>query len=261
MKKVVSYSLFPTPTYNNIETFFIRGMEWQIETVPKYYPGWEIWLYVDEAVPDNLKSDWSLKGVNIIEKKSLRGGWSGSYWRFLPIANPEVERFISRDLDAMIEWREANAVHEWCSTHYKFHVMRDHKTHGMKVLAGMWGACGNQPEFEKLIMIDIEARPKIEKPDDQKFLSRVVWPKGKDSCLAHDEFFFRNPVHWCAMIKEFPPHPYSHSVTSDIIIDGKNIRERMDKLWQLPFFEKPAYKIAPENGILVEDGKLKVKRI
>ena len=57
-------------------------------------------------------------------------------WRFLPMFDPLVDTFVSRDLDAEIIARETAAVQQWLVSNYTFHVMRDHHLHNVPILAG-----------------------------------------------------------------------------------------------------------------------------
>ena len=55
--------------------------------------------------------------------------WDAQYmhsmkWRFLPIGDPFVDMFMSRDLDSWIIEREVAAVKEWFDSNTLFHVMR-----------------------------------------------------------------------------------------------------------------------------------------
>ena len=254
MAKVVSYSLFPSagPDYTGgVDSYFIRGLEWQIVTVPVYYPDWEIWLYISNKCNADLKAKYS-NAVKVIEIEDTEE-WAGSLWRFYPIAEPSVERFLSRDLDAMIEPREVAAVLEWCKTDYDYHIMRDHDCHNVPIMGGMWGAIGNKPELRKTIDDFISANP-VMKTDDQKFLKEYIWPNAKDHCIAHDEIYWEQ--YKCALIKEFPPHPMSHRVTSDIIIDGKNLRtDRKTNLWKMEELVKLQY-TESEDGVLFKARKL-----
>lgn len=62
-------------------------------------------------------------------------------WRFLPVIDPTVDIFLSRDLDSIVNEREVAAVKEWLtSSDQIFHGMRDNPAHRWEVLGGMWGA-------------------------------------------------------------------------------------------------------------------------
>ena len=60
-------------------------------------------------------------------------------WRFLPLLDPLVDRFMSRDCDALITVREVAAVTHWLKNcDATFHLMRDHQNHcEVYVLGGM----------------------------------------------------------------------------------------------------------------------------
>ena len=55
-------------------------------------------------------------------------------WRFFPTLDPQVDVFISRDLDSRPNKREIAAVEEWLRSDKYFHVMRDHPAHGKTFL-------------------------------------------------------------------------------------------------------------------------------
>ncbi len=57
-------------------------------------------------------------------------------WRYLPLLDPYVDRFIARDLDAEIIPREKSAVDQWLQSNRTFHVMRDHQRHGDPIMGG-----------------------------------------------------------------------------------------------------------------------------
>lgn len=182
--KVISFSLWgDSPKYC---TGAIRNSE----IAKKHYAGWEVWFYCAKSVPAVVKQSLIANGARVIEKES-QGDWTGTFWRFEPIAEPDVEVMISRDTDSRISEREAVAVNTWLSSDKLFHVMRDHPAHSTEIMAGMWGA-------KKPILGDmnhlISAYMKIDtKQADQNFLREVVWPRVVYSTLTHDEFFAKMP--------------------------------------------------------------------
>ncbi|KAK8405419.1 hypothetical protein O3P69_001755 [Scylla paramamosain] len=44
------------------------------------------------------------------------------------------------DVDSRVSQREVAAVEEWLASRKMFHVMRDHPSHNVPVLGGMWDA-------------------------------------------------------------------------------------------------------------------------
>ena len=59
-------------------------------------------------------------------------------WRFLPLLDPMVDAFVSRDCDTLMTKREAEAVRLWLTnSSVTFHMMRDHTGHcGTAILGG-----------------------------------------------------------------------------------------------------------------------------
>ena len=50
--------------------------------------------------------------------------------------HPQVDLFMSRDLDSAPTQREADAVQEWLRSGKTLHVMRDHPSHTFPMLGG-----------------------------------------------------------------------------------------------------------------------------
>ena len=55
-------------------------------------------------------------------------------WRFFPTLDPQVDVFISRDLDSRPSGRELAALEEWLASEFILHIMRDHPGHGKTFL-------------------------------------------------------------------------------------------------------------------------------
>ena len=57
-------------------------------------------------------------------------------WRLLPLIDPLVDRWMSRDTDSEVGERESAAVHQWLDSDQTFHVMRDHPAHSHPIMGG-----------------------------------------------------------------------------------------------------------------------------
>ena len=137
-QKVVSYSLYGSDPkyYSEIKTIS--------KQVAKYYPGWIMRIYYDKSINQSiiceyecLKDEVTGKYTDIIDFCNINEipfgnpikTWDAQYmhsmkWRFLPIGDPFVDMFMSRDLDSWIIEREVAAVKEWFDSNTLFHVMR-----------------------------------------------------------------------------------------------------------------------------------------
>ena len=184
MKKVISYSLWGnTPKYT-------VGAIRNVEIANRLFPEWESRFYCGTSVPQNIIDSLSDLGANIILMDSP-GDWSGMFWRFSAISDPDVDVMISRDTDSRLGSREKAAVDEWLSSDKLFHIMRDHPEHNAPILGCMWGA-------KSPILQDIDyLMTSYVKGDfwqvDQNFLRDVVYPRVAYSSHVHDEFFEMKP--------------------------------------------------------------------
>ncbi len=96
----------------------------------------------------------------------------------LPLLDDLVDTFMSWDADSPIIPREEDAVREWLSGDKIFHVMRDHPSHCVSILGGLWGVKFDQERFK----ISSAAKRMLKKNHlhtydyDQILLTRHVWP-------------------------------------------------------------------------------------
>ena len=184
MNKIISFSLWGTLkkyTYGAIKN---------AELAKEIYPGWLARFYCGTSVPPDIIDQLIATDAEVIMMKEP-GDWSGMFWRFSAIADPEVEVMLSRDTDSRLTLREKAAVDEWLASDKLFHIMRDHPWHNAQILGGMWGA-------RKPILQDINyLMAAYKKGDfwqvDQNFLREVVIPRIAYSFHVNDEFFEKAP--------------------------------------------------------------------
>lgn len=183
--KVLSFSLYgdnPIYTIGCIKNAQIKK---------EVFKDWEMWVYHNDTVPQNILNDLSELNVKLIDTKE-NNGFFGSLWRFNPITEPNVEYFISRDCDSRISLRDEIAVNEWIQSDKTFHILRDHPIgHGWPMNAGMWGSKGNSiPNFKDL-MINylINNNRTDDKSIDQCFLRDIIHPIAVNGLFLHDEYF------------------------------------------------------------------------
>jgi hypothetical protein len=184
MKRVIAFSLWGSnPKY-------CVGSVKNASLAKEFYPGWECWFYCGKSVPTETLQSLRESGSRVIVKEE-EGDWTGMFWRFEPIADPEVEVMISRDADSRLSSREAKAVNEWLETEKLFHVMRDHPAHSIEILGGMWGA--RRPILGDMIHLMRAYTKGNFWQVDQNFLKEVVWPRVAYSTYTNDEFFAKAP--------------------------------------------------------------------
>jgi hypothetical protein len=163
-QKVISYSLFGTGQKENVSVSdrFVKLLRNISVTAEKSYPGWIVRIYhnfrnqsenPDEKSVFNQLSELSCQFSHVdlcsltemiasltssptpIDPDLLRG-LNGRMFRYLVMLDPNVDIFISRDIDSVIWQREVDAVDQWLKSNFTFHLMRDHKFHSATILAG-----------------------------------------------------------------------------------------------------------------------------
>jgi hypothetical protein len=202
MKRVIAFSL-----WGNNPKYCVGAIK-NVSLARDHYPGWDCWFYCGKSVPNNVIQALKNEGARVIMKEE-EGDWTGMFWRFEPIADPEVEVMISRDADSRLSEREAKAVNEWLASENLFHVMRDHPAHSIEILGGMWGA--RKPILGDMLHL-IRAYTKGNFWQvDQNFLKEIVWPRVKYTTHTNDEFFVKIPFPTKRVGNEFVGQVYDEN--------------------------------------------------
>jgi hypothetical protein len=191
MKKIISFSLYgKDPKYTD-------AMVENIKLQPEIYPNWTVRVYVDDTVPPEYLEKMDFNDTEIIMKP--RGnGHLRMFWRFEPLMDETIDRFIVRDADSRLNLREAAAVREWEQSNSEFHIMRDHEQHAAPICGGMWGASSRfikriSKSYKNILGGYLNSIPfeKINSPrgpyfnTDQPFLWKYIWPRIVNTHMAH----------------------------------------------------------------------------
>lgn len=189
MKKVISFCLYGcTATY-------IIGMKENIKLAKLYYEDWEVRIYYNTTVPDKYINEYKELGAVCILCENIginKLNWEGMFWRWLPLDDPDVDIWISRDTDSRLSQREAKIVDEWVNSGKTLHCIRDHRCHFNYIMGGLFGI-NNKLFHEKYkfkIVKEIIKELSVyykERPYnvDQIFLNDNLWKILKDDVMAH----------------------------------------------------------------------------
>jgi hypothetical protein len=182
MKQVISYSLY------GIQPRFLVGAIKNAQLAQVFFPGFEVRFYVGNSVPTWVRSTLDLF-PNVVQipvdgpENSI-----ARMWRFKAMVDPEVDVVLSRDCDARLGIREAQAHQEFLDSDFNFHIIRDHpKGHNYLISAGMFAVKTAKVGifFEKL-----ERTPVYDfYTQDQIFLAEKIYPHIADDCLIHDDYY------------------------------------------------------------------------
>jgi len=185
-RKAVVFGLYGTiPKY-------IKGTIRNVKLVKALYKSWDPVVFVDSgtvspALIEELKSLGAVVFASPDYKRAAA--------RFFIIDDLNYDRFVSRDVDSRINWREVAAVADWMESGYILHNMKDWPTHKNPLMGGMWG--GKIPAIrEKLggktvqeLYLEYTKDKKEKYGIDEDFLKDVILEKvGGDNLLSHESF-------------------------------------------------------------------------
>ena len=180
-KRLISYSLYDK------QLLYWKGALNNVRYARYFYPGWVCRFYVSDEIPSDLINTLKARGAEVIAM-GQRINQEATLWRFLAATEAKLDAVIVRDADSCFSKRERLAVQEWLRSDKKFHIMRDHFWHGMKIPGGMWGMRGHFPNLDQLITnwLSCQRDQSFPKGIDQRFLGEVVYPLiAKDVCIHH----------------------------------------------------------------------------
>ena len=170
---------------------FCVGALRNVELAPKIYPGWELYFWVGEGVPDNISKSLVDAGA-VLRPTPTPNPMIG---RFFVHDDPEVDRYLIRDTDSRLNHREAGAVNEWIDSGWSYHVIRDHPGHACVIPGGLWGGRTYTGVKSRFKMRDLLSdwtgkkgggKREVIYNNDQLFLRDMVWPYVQDDCLQND---------------------------------------------------------------------------
>jgi hypothetical protein len=164
------------------------------------YPGWTARFYTDASTPEPFRDTLKRNGAQVVMMTELPAAQYGLFWRFLVEDDEEVDFFLVRDADSVLNIKERSAVAGWLKSGKAFHVMRDNLQHTDLMLAGMWGAQrGNIGKMKERILAYAAKLPKRANylHKDQHFLRDEIWPIARRSVQIHDRYFdFLSPARY-----------------------------------------------------------------
>jgi hypothetical protein len=185
-KRVISFSIFGD------QSKYLQGIQENISLAHLFYPGWHVYIYYDNSVPQNFLNEFRFqKDVVLIDMTNEK--LPGMFWRFLPYDDSEIELFIVRDLDSRISIREAVAVYEWVNSSKNLHIMRDHPFHSKLIMGGMWGLKRSlnfsiKDKMRSYLSIENSEFDLFEREVDQQFLEKVIYSMFFFSKIVHASF-------------------------------------------------------------------------
>ena len=185
-KKVISFCIWgKTRLYH-------YGLWENAMLLPKIFPGWEMVIYYTQTADMEVLNELKKLPYVTLHFINIKNGSQNGMLRFLAGFNPEYDIVISRDADARLLQRDAEAVKEWLNSNKDFHIMRDHPANNSLIMAGMWGARNKilcHPEIEEQFWKYIK-NPEYKKwGNDQRYLNKYIYPRVINTSIVHSIFY------------------------------------------------------------------------
>jgi len=222
-QKIIGFSYYgDSRSAHHKEKKYFEGIQNNLNLLPKFYPGWTIRLYYDLDQDDPIlpklcglscQTNFDLCDIQrlpgtpmanaVYISKELKTALKAKNifpmnWRFFPTTDPQVDAYLSRDLDSEFNEREIAAVSEWMKSDESFHMMRDHPMHDIGMLGSAWGVKLTKENIRlkwqkawKNGFRDDEGlmwKARNLTGPDQGFLKRYVWPWAKLDSMQHDSY-------------------------------------------------------------------------
>ncbi|XP_066971947.1 uncharacterized protein [Macrobrachium rosenbergii] len=135
-QKVASFSV-----YGPFLSKYYLGIEYLLPRLLKLYPGWNMRLYHRMNLSDPKVNEWvcglacQYPHFDLCDAENLHilgnvTNSTGRAWRFGPLGDKFVDRFIIRDTDSPILQREVDAVQEWITegTRHLYYLVEENGT-------------------------------------------------------------------------------------------------------------------------------------
>lgn len=175
---VVAFSLYGT------DARYVRGGMINIEAYRTHFPEYVCRFYVAEDVASRTIDDLRRAGSEVVIMAA--GGIDATYmfWRFLASEDMTKRRFLIRDIDSAASPRERVLHDRWIETGRRWWILRDHYSHAMRMMGGMWGGHASARFLTDTL-------PSLWKfgnhyNRDQKFLSQIVYPRIRHDAAIQD---------------------------------------------------------------------------
>jgi hypothetical protein len=118
---------------------YYDGLLENIRLIQRHYPEWKVFVYTGKDVTESfINMLGTFPSVTVFPTGVL--GHQNSIYRAFAIDEPGVDVMIVRDTDSRVHWKDRWAIDMFMKqTSYGVQVIRDHKGHGVRIPAGLWG--------------------------------------------------------------------------------------------------------------------------
>lgn len=158
----------------------------------RHLPDFVCRFYLDDSVPTALVRRLRSLGAQCVFMGNQVTRMPATFWRFLAMDDEQADCVLVRDVDALVDARDAWCVQNWRQSEYPFHIIRDDCCHTELILAGLLGIRagvlrGIQTRIEQYLHESGPAGWK--RYADQLFLRNKIWPSVRRHAWTHDQIY------------------------------------------------------------------------
>lgn len=177
---IFSFSLYGT------DQKYLHGIIRNSEFIQNCMPDWNMRVYCGSDVPNYVVKTLLQNGCEV---KIWEPSWhdNGMFWRYLPLGEEGIEYLAFRDADSRLNSRDIACLIEWVNSDFPVHIIRDHPFHQTPILGGLWGVRNSQISVVHFWELARDFPNRF--GEDQRFLSKFVYPTVSKHALIHDGFF------------------------------------------------------------------------
>ena len=158
----------------------------------EHFPGFVCRFHLDDSVPATIVRRLEEQGAELVSMRGRASDVFPTAWRFLALDDPQAEIVLVRDVDSLLDAREAWCVREWIDSGKPFHIIRDDCCHTELILAGLFaartGVLGSVADRLAGFVNSVADRG-AGRYSDQLFLRQCIWPLIRDHAVTHDRIY------------------------------------------------------------------------
>ena len=152
-------------------------------------PQWKMRVYIGRKVPLKIIQLLKLYGATVVYVDDKEIAVPSDYWAYLVADDPNVTRFIVRNVTHRLSPRQTRLINDWQLSDHAYHTIRDRPWHSdMALVPDLFGAVREHLHHKlNTSMFDIIlGATQEERIDDARgLLNDVIWPVIKEDVLSH----------------------------------------------------------------------------
>ena len=128
-------------TLHSTDSNFTMGALRNLMLAKRLLPNWVVRIYACTSLPKDIIQFLILYGAELIFVNEQEISIPSSYWAHLVADDPNVTRFIVRNVTHRLSPRQTRLINDWQLSDHAYHTIRDRPWHsGMPLVQDLFGA-------------------------------------------------------------------------------------------------------------------------